>query len=249
LALLVKHGGKVETGVRVTSYDELGGPDLLLLDTSPRAAADILGDRMPRRVSRAYRGYRHGPGAFQVAFAVDGGIPWSYHPARKAGTVHVGGTFAQVAAAEKAVWAGRMPERPFVLVGQQSVADPTRSHGTLQPVDAYAHVPAGFDGDATDAIVSQIERFAPGFRERVTHTTVRSTQAIAAGNPNYVAGDIVTGANTPRQLVFRPRVALDPYATGVPGTYLCSAATPPGAGAHGMSGWHAARSALKYLAR
>jgi phytoene dehydrogenase-like protein len=249
LTLLVKHGGRVETGVRVSSYDELEDPDLVLLDTSPGAAADLLGPRMPGRVSRAYRRYRHGPGAFQVAFAVDGGIPWAYPPARKAGTVHLGGTFTEVAAAEKDVWAGRMPERPFVLLGQQSVADPSRNRGTVQPVDAYAHVPAGFDGDATEAIVAQVERFAPGFRDRVVMSTTRSTRAIAGSNANYVGGDIVTGANTPRQLVFRPRVALDPYATGVPGVYLCSAATPPGAGAHGMAGWHAARSALKHLAR
>ena len=247
MTLLVKHGGKVETGVRVTSYDDLGEADVVLLDTSPRAAADILGDRMPSRVSRAYRRYRHGPGAFQVAFAVEGGIPWTYQPARAAGTVHVGGTLEEIDVAEKAVWAGRMPGAPFVLVAQQSVADPGRARGALHPVDAYAHVPAGFEGDATEAITSQIERFAPGFRDRVTHATSRSTQAISATNANYVGGDIVTGANTARQLVFRPRVALDPYATGVPGAYLCSAATPPGAGAHGMAGWHAAHSALKHL--
>jgi len=247
IAQLSKLGGRIETGVTVTTYDELGDPDVLLLDTSPRAAAAILGDRMPARVRRAYGRYRHGPGAFQVAFAVEGGVPWSYPSARKAGTVHVGGTFEEVAEAERAVWAGQMPERPFVLVGQQSVADPSRAVGDLHPVDAYAHVPAGWTGDATDAIVEQIERYAPGFRDRVVATTVRSTSAIATSNANYVAGDIVTGANTPRQLVFRPRAALDPYSTGVPGVYLCSAATPPGAGAHGMCGWHAARSALKHL--
>lgn len=249
LANLSKLGGRVETGVTVTSYEELGEPDVVLLDTSPRAAAQILGERLPARVSRAYRRYRHGPGAFQVAFAVEGGIPWAYASARKAGTVHVGGSLEQIAEAEQAVWAGQMPDEPFVLVGQQSVADPSRRSGDLHPVDAYAHVPAGWTGDATEAIVAQIERYAPGFRDRVVATTVRSTGAIAASNANYVAGDIVTGANTPRQLVFRPRIALDPYATGVPGVYLCSAATPPGAGAHGMCGWHAARSALKHLRR
>lgn len=249
LAQLSKLGGRMETGVTVTSYEQLGDPDIVLLDTSPRAAADILGSRLPGRISRAYRRYQHGPGAFQVAFAVEGGVPWAYSGARRAGTVHVGGSFEEIASAEKAVWAGRMPERPFVLVGQQSVADPSRASGNLHPVDAYAHVPAGWTGDATEAITAQIERYAPGFRERVVATTVRSTSAIASSNANYVAGDIVTGANTPRQLLFRPRVALDPYATGVPGVYLCSAATPPGAGAHGMCGWHAARSALKNLGR
>ena len=249
LANLSKLGGRVETGVTVTSYEQLEEPDILLLDTSPRAAAGILGERLPARVGRAYQRYRHGPGAFQVAFAVEGGIPWTYPDAREAGTVHVGGTFTEIAEAERAVWQGRMPERPFVLVGQQSVADASRASGNLHPVDAYAHVPAGWTGDATDAIVAQIERYAPGFRDRVVAMTARSTGAIESANANYVAGDIVTGANTPRQLVFRPRVALNPYATGVSGVYLCSAATPPGAGAHGMCGWHAAQSALKHLRR
>jgi phytoene dehydrogenase-like protein len=249
LALLSKLGGRVETGVQVASLAELGDPDVVLLDTSPSAAADIIGERLPGRIARAYRSFRHGPGAFQVAFAVDGGIPWRYEPARAAGTVHVGGGFAEISAAEKAVSNGRMPERPFVLLGQQSVADPSRSTGGVHPVDAYAHVPSGWTGDATAAIVAQVERFAPGFKERVLATSVRSTTAIAASNANYIAGDIVSGANTPRQLVFRPRVALDPYTTGLRGVYLCSAATPPGAGAHGMCGYLAAGSALKRLRR
>lgn len=140
-----------------------------------------------------------------------------------------------------------MPERPFVLLGQQYLADPSRSRGNVHPVDAYAHVPAGYDGDATEAILGQIERFAPGFRERVVAVTTRSTSTIAADNANYVGGDIVTGANTPLQLVFRPRPTLTPYATGIPGVSLCSAATPPGAGAHGMCGYLAARAALDGL--
>lgn len=248
LSLLEKLGGRVETGVRVSSYDELRGADVVLLDTSPSAAAAILGDRMPARVAAAYRRFRHGPGAFQVAFAVDGAIPWQHLPSREAGTVHVVGSLAEAIAAERAVWRGEMPERPFVLLGQQYLADPGRSRGELHPIDAYAHVPAGFDGDATEAIMAQIERFAPGFRDRVVAISPRSTSRIAADNANYIGGDIVTGANTPRQLVFRPRVAVDPYATGVPGVYLCSAATPPGAGAHGMCGMHAAGSALRNLA-
>jgi phytoene dehydrogenase-like protein len=249
LGLLSKLGGRLETGVRVGSLRDLDDPDVVLLDTAPGAAADVIGDRLPRRVARAYRSFRHGPGAFQVAFAVEGGVPWSYEPARRAGTVHVGGTFQEIAAAERAVWKGDMPERPFVLVGQQSVADPSRALGDLHPVDVYAHVPSGWTGDATEAVIAQMERYAPGFRDRVVSTTIRSTSAIAACNANYVAGDIVSGANTPRQLVFRPRAAVNPYATGVRGVYLCSAATPPGAGAHGMCGYLAAGSALRRLQR
>lgn len=246
---LAERGGKIETGTRVRHLAELDDPDIVMLDVAPSSAVDLIGDRMPRRVARAYRRFTHGPAAFQVALAVDGPIPWSYAPAREAGTVHVSGDFDEIARVESATWNGHASPNPFVLLGQQYLADPSRTSGDLVPVDAYAHVPAGFRGDATDAILDQIERHAPGFRRQVRHVTVRSSQRIAADNPNYVGGDIVTGANTGRQLVFRPRAALDPYSTGVDGVYLCSAATPPGAGAHGMCGWHAARSAIKAARR
>lgn len=248
LSLLARLGGRVETGVRVTSYAECAA-DVVLLDTSPRAAVDILGDRMPARVRSAYLRHRHGPGAFQLALAVEGGVPWAYEPARRAGTVHVGGTAAEVADAERRTWRGRLADRPFVLVGQQHVADPSRSRGDLHPVDAYAHVPAGYDGDATELLLDQLERFAPGFRERVVAVTRRSPRDLESGNANLVGGDVVGGANTARQLLLRPRVALDPYATGVEGVYLCSASTPPGAGAHGLCGLRAAESALRSLER
>jgi phytoene dehydrogenase-like protein len=242
-----EHGVSFETGRRIADVRELGQVDLVLLDTSPSGAADILGDLLPGRVRRAYRRFRHGPGAFKVDYAVEGGVPWSHEPSRRAGTVHVGGTFEEIAASEREVAAGRMPERPFILVGQQWLADPTRSRGDVHPLYSYAHVPAGYEGDATEAITGQIERFAPGFRERIRATHVSRTADLTRHNQNYVGGDIVTGANDPRQLVFRPRVSLNPYATGAPGAYLCSAATPPGAGAHGMCGYLAARSALKSL--
>lgn len=245
--LLGDLGGKIETDVRVSSFDELGDADIVMLDTAPEAAARILGDRMPGRIARAYRKFEHGPGVFQVAFAVEGGIPWTHQDSRLAGTVHVAGSYDEVAQAERDVHAGRMPERPFVLLGQQYLADPGRSRGDIHPVDAYAHVPTGWTGDATAAIEQQIERFAPGFRDRIVARHVRSTAQIETDNANYVGGDIVTGANTPLRLVFRPRIAIDPYRTGVEGVYLCSAATPPGAGAHGMCGYNAAKSALKRL--
>jgi phytoene dehydrogenase-like protein len=172
-------------------------------------------------------------------------VPWTHEESRRAGTVHVGGSYGEIAAAERTVSRGRMPDRPFVLVCQQYLADPSRSNGDVHPVYAYAHVPAGYSGDAGAAIEAQIERFAPGFRDRVLARHVRSVSAMEAHNPNYVGGDVVTGANDPRQMIFRPRVALDPYTTGIPGVFLCSAATPPGAGAHGMCGHNAARSALR----
>jgi phytoene dehydrogenase-like protein len=248
-ALLAGYGAKIETGVTVGSLDELGSPDIVMLDVAPAAAARIVGDRMPRRISRALTRYRHGPGSFKVEFAVQGGVPWTHEESRRAGTVHVGGTFEEIAATEREVLQGRMPERPFVLVGQQYVADPTRSRDDVHPLYTYAHVPARYTGDATAAIERQIERFAPGFRDRILARHVTSTAGLEEHNANYVGGDVVTGANDPLQLVFRPRVALDPYTVGVDGVYLCSAATPPGAGAHGMCGYNAARSALDRLAR
>ncbi|MEU7050939.1 phytoene desaturase family protein [Streptomyces eurythermus] len=242
-----EYGVAFETGRRVTSLAELGGPDLVMLDTSPSAAVRIAGGRLPAGVRRAYTRYRHGPGAFKVDYAVEGGVPWAHEGSRLACTVHLGGQVAEIAAAERDVAAGRMPERPFVLVGQQYLADESRSAGDVHPLYTYAHVPAGYTGDATEAITAQIERYAPGFRDRVRATYVRSTTELSRRNENHVGGDIVAGANDARQLVFRPRAALDPYATGIPGVYLCSAATPPGAGAHGMCGYNAARRALAWL--
>jgi phytoene dehydrogenase-like protein len=247
VADIVAHGGRIETDTTVTSRAELPDHDLLLLDVAPSAAADILGDALPDRVRRAYRRFRHGPGAFKVDLAVEGGVPWTAAVARRSGTVHLGGTLDEIAANELAVVRGRMPERPFVLVGQQYLADPSRSAGDVHPVWAYAHVPHGYTGDATEAIIAQIERFAPGVRERIVGMAVRSTTEMSVYNANFVGGDIIGGAGSPLQTVFRPRVALDPYATGIPGVYLCSASTPPGAGAHGMCGANAADRALASL--
>jgi phytoene dehydrogenase-like protein len=247
-SVLREHGGRIETGQRVTSSTDLTGVDLVVFDLSPEAVAEIAGDRLPARVARSYRRYRHGPGAFKLDLAVEGGVPWTNEACRRAGTVHVAGTFEEIALAERAINRGEMPERPFLLVGQQYLADPSRSSGDLHPLWVYAHVPSGYPGDATESILRQIERFAPGFRERITATSVRSPADLEAYNSNYVGGDIITGANSPVQVLFRPRLALDPYSTGIKGVYICSAATPPGAGAHGMNGYNAARSALRHLA-
>jgi phytoene dehydrogenase-like protein len=247
VALLEGLGARFETGVRVSSLDELAAADIIMLDLAPAAAARVAGDRLPRRIARALTRYRHGPGTFKVDFAVEGGVPWSYEPARHAGTVHVGGGLGEIAAGEKRLHAGSMPEAPFVLVCQQSLADPQRSQGGVHPVYSYAHVPAGYAGDATTQIEAQIERFAPGFRDRILARATRSVAQTEAHNANYVGGDVVTGSNDALQLVFRPRVALDPYSMGIPGIYICSAATPPGAGAHGMCGYNAALSALRRI--
>jgi phytoene dehydrogenase-like protein len=246
-AVVSEHGGSFETGRRVTSLSELPAADAIVLDLAPAAVADIAHERLPAHVARAYRRYRHGPGAFKVDLAVAGGVPWRDEAARRAGTVHVAGSFAKIVVAEREINRGRMPERPFVLVCQQSLADPTRARDDVHPVWAYAHVPSGYTGDATEALLDQIERFAPNLRERILATAVRSTTELASDNTNYVGGDIITGANTPLQTVIRPRLALDPYSTGIPGVFICSAATPPGAGAHGMNGYNAAQSVLRGL--
>lgn len=246
-SLLVSLGGEVRTGVTVRSAADLPPAHVTLLDTTPAAAADILGDRLPARRARAYRRFRFGPAAYKVDLAVRGGVPWVAPEARRAGTLHLGGTAAEVAAVEAEVCAGRMPERPFVLVGQQYLADPTRSAAGVHPVWAYAHVPHGYDGDATEAVLSQIERFAPGFRDTVVGMHVTTPKGFAAYNANDVGGDIAGGANSLPQLVARPVLSPNPYATGVPGVYLCSASTPPGGGVHGMCGWQAAQRALAYL--
>ena len=246
-AVVRERGGRIETGVRVTSLAELPSADVVALDLAPEVIADIAGDRLPPRVARAYRRYRHGPGAFKLDLAVQEGVPWTNEACRRAGTIHVGGSFAEVAAAERDINRGRMPERPFVLVAQQYLADPDRSAGDIHPVWAYAHVPSGYDGDAEPAILAQLERFAPGLRERIVGSASRSTSQIAAANANFIGGDIVNGANTPKQILFRPRSALNPYATGIPGVFICSAATPPGGGVHGICGFNAAQAALRHL--
>ena len=237
-SVLAERGGKVEAGVRVRSLSDLPPADAVVLDLAPAGVLDIAGDRLPARVARAYRRYRYGPGAFKLDLAVEGGIPWANEACRRAGTVHVGGTFEEIAAAERMINEGRMPERPFVLVSQQYLADPERSSGDVHPVWAYAHVPSGFDGDATEAVLAQIERFAPGLRERIVAQAVRPTAAITAGNANYVGGDIITGANTPVQTLIRPRLALDPYRTGIPGR------RPVGARPPTLSSWRNRRKRL-----
>lgn len=244
-SLLAKHGGTIETGVRVTSLADLPPARIKLFDTSPSGFVAIAGDALPAKTRKALERWRYGPAAFKLDLAIEEGVPWLAEPARRAGTVHVGGPIAQVAAAEADVHRGRMPERPFVLVGQQYLADPQRSAGNVHPIWAYAHVPRGYDRDPSEAMLDQLERFAPGLRERIVARHVMSPAAFTSYNANYVDGDISTGANDLRQMLFRPRLALDPYATGIPGVYLCSAATPPGAGVHGMCGYHAARSALR----
>ncbi len=237
-------GGEVRTGMMVRSLADLPPHRVALFDTNPAQLAAIAGDALPSRYRHRLRRFRHGPGAFKIDYALDGAVPWTNQACRRAGTLHVIGTSAELIAAEADVATGRMPQRPFVLAVQPSVFDTTRAPEGKHTLWAYAHVPRGYSGDATDAIDGQIERFAPGFRDLVLARHVTTPRDLQAHNPNYVGGDIAGGAHSGLQLIFRPTIALRAYATPNPSLFLCSASTPPGAGVHGMCGWHAAGRVL-----
>jgi phytoene dehydrogenase-like protein len=238
-------GGEIETGRPVTRLVDLPPSRVILLDVTPRAALALAGDGLPGRTRRAYEQFRYGSGVFKLDWALDGPIPWAAEGARRAATVHLGGTLDEVAAGEREVARGGHPERPFVIVVQYAPWDPSRAPAGKTTAWAYCHVPAGSTIDMTERIEAQVERFAPGFRDLVLARSMRGPAALEAHDPNYIGGDINAGIQDIRQLLFRPRVSLDPYWTGAPGLYLCSSSTAPGGGAHGMSGYHAARSALR----
>ena len=237
-------GGEVETGAPVASLSELGSPRLVLCDVGPPALARLAGDRLPERYARRLERFRYGPGAFKVDYALDGPIPWTAPECARAGTVHLGGTLAEIALSERAPWRGEHAERPFVLLAQHTLFDPTRAPAGKHTAWAYCHVPNGSRVDMADRIEAQIERFAPGFRERVLARSVTGPAELEAGNPNLVGGDLNAGAADLRGLLARPVARPVPYRTPLPGVYLCSASTPPGGGVHGMCGYLAARSAL-----
>ncbi|HET9345320.1 MAG TPA: NAD(P)/FAD-dependent oxidoreductase [Candidatus Limnocylindrales bacterium] len=248
VAELAAHGGRVETGRRVTRLDDLPDHRLALFDTSPTGLASIAGERLPDGYRRRLERYRHGPGVFKLDLAIDGPIPWRSPELLEAATVHVGGTLEEIARSEADVAAGRVPDRPFVLLVQASLFDPGRAPAGRHTVWAYCHVPNGSREDAGDRILAQIERFAPGFRDRVLGSRATGPAEIEAYNPNDIGGDIAGGRFDLGQLFTRPSLRiLDPYATPDPAIFLCSAATPPGGGVHGMCGVHAARSALDRL--
>jgi phytoene dehydrogenase-like protein len=247
-AELKRHGGSIETGRSISRLDELPPHRVALFDVAPRQLLAIAGSRLSGGYRRALGRFRYGPGVFKLDLALDASIPWTAAELSRAGTVHVGGTLEEIARSEAAVAAGRPPERPFVLLAQQSPFDPTRAPEGRHTAWAYCHVPNGSTEDMTDPILSQIERFAPGFRERILKTTATGPAQLEAYNPNNVGGDIAGGRNDLGQLFTRPSWRLlDPYSTPDPGIFLCSASTPPGGGVHGMCGFHAARSAGRRL--
>jgi phytoene dehydrogenase-like protein len=244
-SLLRSLGGTIETGRTVRSLDDVRGARSVLFDVTPRQLLAIAGDALSERERAALGRYRYGPGAYKLDLALSGPLPWAAPECRVAGTVHVGGTFDEIAAAEHDVAHGRPAERPFVLVAQPSVADPSRAPTGGHVVWAYAHVPNGSEVDATEAIEAQIERFAPGFRSLVRARSVLGPAELETYNPNYVGGDINGGAANLRQLLVRPTLRRSPYTTSDPRLYLCSSSTPPGGGVHGMCGWHAAQAVLR----
>jgi phytoene dehydrogenase-like protein len=243
-AFLKEMGGKIVAGHTVATLDELPRARTVFLDVTPRQLLELAGPRLSPGYRNQLTEFRYGPGVCKVDWALAGPIPWKAPECARAGTVHLGGTLEEIQAGERAVWEGEHPERPFVLLAQQSLFDPTRAPAGRQTGWAYCHVPHGSYLDVGDRIEAQVERFAPGFRDLILARHVRTAFEYGSYNPNYVGGDINGGVQDLRQFFARP-VADNPYFTGVPGLYLCSSSTPPGGGVHGMCGYHAARAALK----
>jgi phytoene dehydrogenase-like protein len=242
-------GGQVETNRRVQRLGELPAARVVLFDLAPGAVAKIAAPALPEAYRSRLLQYRHGPAAFKVDWALAGPIPWAAAEARQAGTVHVGGSLEEVAAAEQAPWQGQVHARPFVIVAQQSLFDSTRAPAGQHTGWAYCHVPNGDGTDQLEAIEAQIERFAPGFRALILGRSVMRPADFQAYNANFVGGDVVGGAQDWTQLLARPVLRLNPYTTPNPRLYLCSASTPPGGGVHGMGGYLAAQAALRRAAR
>ena len=248
-ASLVEAGGVVHTGRWIKEATDLPDARATLFDTSPQTLLAVMGDRLPASYRRSVTKFRNGPGICKVDWALSGPVPWSADDCRRAATVHVGGTFEEVAFAEAEVAAGRHADRPYCIVVQACIVDPTRAPVGQATLWAYCHVPNGSDVDMTSRIEAQIERFAPGFRDLIIGRSTSSAAQSERHNPNYVGGDINGGAGTLRQTVFRPAIRWNPYRTGAAGLYLCSASTPPGGGVHGMCGVGAARAVLDDLRR
>ncbi len=248
VAELLDLGGEVVTGQRIGSLKDMASARAVLLDVTPRQLVAIAGERLSPAMRRRATGFRYGPGVFKVDWALDGPVPWAADGPHRAATVHLGGTLDEITAAEAEVAAGRHPDRPYVLFVQYAAWDPTRAPDGKATAWAYCHVPAGSDVDMTDRIEAQVERFAPGFRDRILRRSTRGPAAMEAYDENHVGGDINGGIQDLGQLIFRPWPALDPYRVGE-GLYLCSSSTPPGGGVHGMSGMLAARSALRHELR
>ncbi len=247
LAVLVELGAEVVTDHRVDSLAALPPAKVTLLDVTPRQLVALAGDRLRPSAQRRLARFRYGPGVFKLDWALSGPVPWLAPECRQAGTVHLGGTLAELEASEAEVAARRHPERPYVIVSQPTVVDGSRAPAGRHTLWAYCHVPHGSDVDMTAAVEAQLERFAPGFRDLVLARHARGPAELEADNANYVGGDINGGVQDLRQTLLRPVAQWNPYATPLDGVYLCSSSTPPGGGVHGMCGHLAARSALRQV--
>lgn len=242
-------GGEIQTGLKITSLDQLPESKVILFDTDPHQLAEIAKEHLPDRYIRRLKKYNYGPATFKVDWALDESIPWKDKRCLLASTVHVGGTIEEVNHSEKSAWNGKHVDKPFVMLCQQSEFDTTRAPSGKQTGYAYCHVPNGSEVDMTEAIENQIERFAPGFKDIILSKHITTTKAFSLYNGNYVGGAITGGAADITQLFTRPVARLDPYSTPNPKLFLCSASTPPGGGVHGMCGYFAAKSALKRLGK
>jgi len=246
-AYLRELGGNIEVNHRIENLRDLPKSRAILLDVSVWEFLRIAGQQLPSRYRRRLQSFRHAPGIFKIDYALSEPIPWKAEACRRAGTIHLGGGIGEIAAAEREVVRGKIPERPFVLVAQQSLFDATRAPRGQHTLWAYCHVPFSCGTDMSDQIESQIERFAPGFRDCVLARHTVAAADLARSNPNLAGGDINGGAANLMQLIARPILSASPYRTPLPRVYLCSASTPPGGGVHGMCGYHAARAALREI--
>ncbi|MBI2093967.1 MAG: NAD(P)/FAD-dependent oxidoreductase, partial [Candidatus Omnitrophica bacterium] len=250
---LVSHfrslGGRLLLNTPVTTLAELPAYAAVLCDVTPRQLLSLAADQLPAAYSRQLEHYRYGPGAFKIDWALNGPIPWKASGCARAATVHLGGAWQEIVAAEEQVWAGKIPEQPFVLLTQPTLFDGTRAPIGAHTAWAYCHVPHNASVDMTERIEAQVERFAAGFRQRILARHTFSPQALQRYNPNYIGGDINGGLQDFKQLYTRPLPRYVPYATPVPGLYLCSSSTPPGGGVHGLCGYHAAQAVLKKQSR
>jgi phytoene dehydrogenase-like protein len=246
-AYLHSLGGEVRTGWRVDSIDELPRARVILLDVTPRQVLKIAGHKLPASYRRRLSRYRYGMGIFKVDWALSGPIPWKSEACRRAGTLHLGGTLEEITAAERMTWNGAHPDRPYVLVAQPTLFDPSRAPPGRHIGWAYCHVPHGSTLDMTERIEAQMERFAPGFRDLILARHTMNTADVEACNANYIGGDINGGVADIWQILTRPVLSLNPYATPNPRLFICSSSTPPGGGVHGLCGYFAARAALRRL--
>lgn len=240
-------GGSITTGAEIKGMGDLPAARSYLFDVSPRVLISIAGDKLPSGYVNRLMKFRHGPGVFKIDFALDGPVPWKAPECTETATLHLGGTLEDIATSEEEMSKGRHSERPFVIVAQPSLFDSKRAPAGKHTLWAYCHVPNGSNVDMTDRIENQIERFAPGFRDLIAAKRTMNCGDYERYNPNYIGGDISGGSHDGLQLFLRPAFRLNPYTTPAPDIFLCSASTPPGAGVHGMCGFHAARAVVKRL--